>query len=157
MKKLALMFVTALCCANAYAIPIVWEVFGNNPLGNPSGTFTYDIDAGLNGTYSNIDLNGELGILDYQDFVSGNASYLTTSNVIGALLRLDFSPSLSNSGGVVKFTSLNSLDTFWGTIRHAGSGTAEGEGTPVPEPGTLLLLGAGLAAIGLLRLRKQSA
>ncbi len=62
-----------LSCGQAFAIPITWEVEGNNFLGNPSGSLTYDASTNV---YSGIGLFGELGV-PYSDFVSGSATQLT--------------------------------------------------------------------------------
>jgi hypothetical protein len=149
MRKLTIAVIAGatLWCGQASAVPITWQVEGNNPFGNPSGSFTYDATSNL---YSGIDLVGELG-LPYTSFVSGSASDLTASSAIWTSLSLFFSAPLTNAGGSISFTS--STGTIFGSIRGSG-GTVS---TQVPEPGSLALLGAGLIGLGLLRRRKQQA
>jgi hypothetical protein len=141
----AVIAVATLWCGQAFAIPITWQVEGNNPLGNPSGSFIYDATTNL---YSGIDLVGELG-LPYTTFVSGSANDLTASSALWTSLSLFFSAPLTNAGGSISFVS--STGTIFGSIRGSG-GTVT---TNVPEPGSLALLGGGLVGLGLLRRRKQ--
>jgi hypothetical protein len=147
MKQLsvAVLAAASLWCGQAFAIPITWQVDGNNFLGNPSGSFVYDATTNV---YSGIDLAGELGV-PYHAFVSGNSTTLTAASQIFTTLSLYFTSPLTNAGGTISFTS--ATGSFLGSIRGSGGTVA----ARVPEPGTLSMLGAGLVGLALIRRRGQ--
>ena len=150
MRKLSFAVIAAasLWCAQASAIPITWTVGGTGPFGGPEGTFIYDADSNA---YSGIDLLGQLSVLPSNTFISGSASQLVTRNALLTLI-LNFVNPLTNAGGTIAFTSATGSRILGVINGYPGTVT-----TNVPEPGSLMLLGAGLAGLGLLRRRKQAA
>lgn len=148
MKKLlvSVMALLALAVTQAHAIPITYSMTGNGIYDNPVGSFTYDVDSN---TYSNV----SIWSLDYYGSASGSASTLRSTGVIGTVLRLTFSRPLSDAGGNISFSGYErGLLTMFGRVARTGE-VAGGGTARVPEPGALLLLGAGLIGLALVRRR----
>jgi hypothetical protein len=134
-----------------------------------SGTFTYDASTG---TY--IDWN--ISVTDGPTFLAynylpgvdggfvGNPDPLaadfvafTTNPSSGRYLRLWFDSPLTDAGGIINLAIDGSGFDCYNPdpIRFITGGNVTGTSAAVPEPSTLLLLGAGLGGLALLR-RKHS-
>jgi hypothetical protein len=136
----------------AQATPVLWEI---NPSGTvtPTGSFYYDP---ATGSYSGIDVWGAF-LTHYANASSSSTDTTLDMWTYGSSnLVLTFSDSLSSGLMQVAFTSSESA--WWGFLTTSGRGVVNDPPAPasVPEPGTLMLLGAGLAALGLMRRRKPA-
>jgi hypothetical protein len=133
---------------------------------NAGGTITFyftDTSQTATSPMFKMSIGGTLapGSIAYSAYVDpANAKYGTT-NLIGSLGPFTsasdataFSGSLSGPGRLIPNYSLTEIIT----LTHIGAGTTSFDAalTPVPEPSALLLIGSGLACIGIWRIRKRN-
>jgi hypothetical protein len=154
----SLLLVAALCCGHAQASLIDWTVTGTSgPFGRgsgtlPGGSFTFDTGSSA---FSNVNMYS-IALVNYTSG-SGTDHQLNMYALGGiAYLGLTFADSLATAT-ITAFTSSEGTSGFFTGRYHelfTGDGTAST--TAVPEPGSLMLLGAGLASLAFLRRRKQA-
>jgi hypothetical protein len=147
MKKtmVALALAAGLACGQAHAIPVLWTLNGNHA----DGSFTYDASTNA---YTSVSVSTLL--VTYTQLGSGNNA-LNLNLVNGlAFLNIDFLAPLTDAGGSIGYTSASGILGF---VTSDGRGTATGGTTSVPEPGSLVLFGAGLVGFALMRRRTKAA
>jgi len=147
-----------LLSTDAAAAPILWTLNGVTISGGGGGTvtgsFVFDADTGV---YSNLAITSTLpnASFDTSDVGGPFGSFATRVHMVANFgladlsfqpsLVLDFSPALTNAGGSVSVGGLSGRcdDAACASIFVTGNIFA-GSAASVPEPASLLLLGAGL-------------
>src|ERR1035438_6904101 len=139
----AIFAILMLCAINAAAKPVTWHLqhvtFADG--GTASGSFVYDVDAGFNGTYSNISITTTAGTTMTADtfaFVDpGAVSYsirffpvTTGGSLTGTpVLVLYFVSPLTDAGGSLALQTSGPFQSLWGLC---GDSTCSFIQNPVP-------------------------
>lgn len=138
-------------------VPITDVTFGGNLL---SGTFTNQVDGYKPKPYSGISLGP---VLDEYDSLNTGWELLATVNptadgypgktyVYTGIIQ--FNGALDGVDHFFTFADINENGEYNGGADMFSPKTTSGVGVPVPEPSTLLLLGSGLAALGVIGRKK---
>ena len=148
-SAISILALLALAANQAHAIPITYSMAGSGLYGNPVGSFTYDA---ATDAFSNV----SIWSLDHYGSATGNDNRLNSTGALGTILRLTFSSSLSDAGGNVGFSGYEQgVLTLFGRVARNGQ-VSGGSSANVPEPGTVLLLSAGLFGLALARRRSST-
>lgn len=96
------------------------------------------------------------GLVTFQTFLGdGNNPFEKTTNLGSLVLSSGAFSGSTNSSALTPSSPFSLTEVL--TITHFGTGVTSLDAgvSPVPEPGTPLLLGSGLAGVGFWRLRKK--
>lgn len=169
----ALALVAALSCGVALATPVTWTLTGVTFSDGASATGSFKYDASTN-TYSDWSIAVGAGTMSAFTYDTSDSMLMTWynadatgvgiwSNSPTRYINLNFASALTNAGGTVSLSAL-SLGPLYGSsldswecgncagLRYISGGSLVGLRT-VPEPASLLLVGAALLATGLARQR----
>lgn len=154
------------------ATPLTWSLSGAtlDDGSTASGSFTYDADTNAYSNYSISYTAGSIGAAITYDSSADVNGLSTASNltltlgnvVITNYMNIAFDSNLTNAGGTIAISidpGFNFNASSWectncGNTRLFTGGVVTAV-TNVPEPGTLALLGLGLAGLGFAPRRKQ--
>ncbi len=157
--KGTLLATLVLLCASYASADVVWTL--NNVTFADGGTATGSFTLNPSGSFVNWNIvisGGDTSAFPPVTYTTGEPSFNTPGYVAFADTPFDrytllfFAGPLTNAGGMVPLTA--GLDCFVGPCRVEASGELDGVPTPVPEPGTLFLFGAGLVGVGIVVRRK---
>jgi len=124
----------ALCAINAQAKPITWSLQGVTFAdgSTASGSFVYDVDNGVNGTYSSISITTTAGTTVPANAFAfsdpGAVSYsirilpvtLGSGDLTGTpILILHFTAPLSDLGGTVSLVTSGAFASLWGRCANS--------------------------------------
>jgi hypothetical protein len=155
------------------ATPLTWALSGAtlNDGSTASGSFTYDADTNAYSNYSISYTAGSIGAaITYGPsasiFPTTSASNLTLAlgniNTITNYMNIAFDSNLTNAGGTIAISidpGFSFSASSWECANCANTRLFTGgvvtATTNVPEPGTLALMGLGLAGLEFARRRKQ--
>lgn len=169
-KLMQLLLTVASTCApmSVHAVPMTWYVSGTfDDAGTLAGWFTLDPDG-----CSTLELPTAVDISTTAGTTLGVGSYQTSFAVFHAacvadeyigiailgvdtLLALNFDGGLPSVGGSLGLKT-SSFERIVGTdeTRYLTAGTLSTTTPSVPEPGTLVLIGLGLAGLAFARRRR---
>jgi hypothetical protein len=92
---------------------------------------------------------------DYDDYMSGEASYTITALYNGAAVSATFTPSLNSSGNFVGFLGNDSNGNEWDA--DIGATEVASLGGAVPEPSTWAMMLFGVGGVGAMLRRRTTA
>ncbi len=152
-RTLVLVSILAFSAASASANSLwfVGATFSDGATLN--GTFT--INSAFNALVSwNVDVTGSHNPTANFDYTNADSNYFDISPTVvdfgsfsfAQYVTLAFSEPMTNGGGTIKMSSANTYDCPGCGTLVAGELSTQ----PLPEPGTLSLIGIALAGVGLL-------
>ncbi|HTO41244.1 MAG TPA: PEP-CTERM sorting domain-containing protein [Rhizomicrobium sp.] len=165
----AAMFAATMVGTSANAVPITWTLQGLtfDDGGTAYGSFVYDADTGKY-TDVNITTTGKWAYT-YTNVLGCDAFGFdanTGSNAEGnGFLEISTSLELTNAGGNIPFVGAANYETPYYANNEiglsyryivAGAVVSPSSNSPVPEPWTLALVGAGLAGMAATRRRRKA-